>query len=159
AGLDLLGERGRPARQPDPRLRPTDDLDLLPREADAAAERLADCLLAGEARGVALSGMRTRVAVRALGVGEAALAKPVPCERAADALDLDDVDADLHLRGTSRPSGPPRAWQGTARATRRRCPGSPRRTRAPPGGTSRSGRARSSARRAALRGRPRRRRR
>ena len=65
----------RPAREPDARLRPPDDLDLLPREADADAERLADRLLAGEAAGVALGRIRARVAVGLLRLGEAALAE------------------------------------------------------------------------------------
>src|SRR5688572_9771137 len=96
ARLDTLGERGGPSRQPYARLGPAHDLDLLPREAHAAPERLADGLLPGEPARVALSRTRARVAVLPLGVGEAPLAKPWAGERALDALDLDDVDADLH---------------------------------------------------------------
>ena len=56
------------------RLRPAGDLDLPPREAPrhAEPERLADGLLAGEPRGVVLRRVRPRVAVRALGLREAA---------------------------------------------------------------------------------------
>ena len=60
ARLHLLGPRRRPAREADARLRPAGDLDLLPREADAAAERLADRLLAGEPPRVALRWVRLR---------------------------------------------------------------------------------------------------
>ena len=56
-------------REPNRRLRPADDLDLLPREGarNSEAERLADRLLAGEAARVALGRVRPRVAVRLLG--------------------------------------------------------------------------------------------
>ena len=54
ARADALGERRRPPRQPHARLRSADDLDLLPRESHAAAERLPDRLLAGEPSRVAL---------------------------------------------------------------------------------------------------------
>ena len=96
AGADALGERGRPAAQVDARLRAAADLDLAPGEVDAGAERLADRLLGGEPAGVVLGGVRLRVAVGPLGGGEAALAEAVAValERAADALDLDQVDAD-----------------------------------------------------------------
>ena len=82
---------------------PPDDLDLLPRERarDAEAERLPDRLLAGEPARVALRRVRPGVAVRALGLGEAPLAKAlVPRERAADPLDLDQVGADADGRQT-----------------------------------------------------------
>jgi hypothetical protein len=77
-------------------LRAAADLDLLPREVDAGAERLSDRLLRREATRVVLRRVRLRVAVRPLGLGEAALleAFAVAVERAADALDLDQVDAD-----------------------------------------------------------------
>jgi hypothetical protein len=47
-----------------------------------------------------------RIAVLALGVGEAALPKAGALERLRDPLDLDDVDADLQrvLRGASPPT-------------------------------------------------------
>jgi hypothetical protein len=87
-----------------------DDLDLLPRERarDAEPERLADRFLAGEATRVALGGIRTRVAVRLLGFGEAAVAEPgVPRERAANARDLDQIGADTdHRRNAIGTDGP-----------------------------------------------------
>src|SRR5438477_421070 len=49
ARVHLLRPRGGATGEVDARLRPSADLDLLPREVDAAAERLADRLLAGEA--------------------------------------------------------------------------------------------------------------
>src|SRR5688500_2001777 len=94
--LDTFGERRGPSREPNARLRSADDLDLLPREAHAAAERLPDGLLPGEPARVALRRTGARIAVLPLRVGEAPLAKPWAGERALDALDLDDVDADLH---------------------------------------------------------------
>src|SRR4029079_11226150 len=61
------------------------------------AERLADRLLAREPRRVVLRRIRLRVAVRALGVGEAALAETrVALEGTRDPRDLDQVDADSH---------------------------------------------------------------
>src|SRR5205814_1045679 len=76
------------------RLRAAGDLDLAPGEADAGAERLADRLLAGEARRVMLRGVRLRVAVGALGLGEAALAEArVSLERPRDPRDLDQIDS------------------------------------------------------------------
>src|SRR5271154_2351238 len=96
-GADGGSTRGEPPRQPHRRLRAPDDLDLLPRERarDAEPERLADRLLAGEATRVALRRVRPRVAVRALGLGETALAEPlVARERTPDPLDLDQVGAD-----------------------------------------------------------------
>jgi len=62
-----------------------------------AAVRLTDGFLAREPRRVALGRVGAGVAVGAFCLGEAALAKAVPLERSADALDLDDVDADPHV--------------------------------------------------------------
>src|SRR5438552_53829 len=76
------------------RLRPPDDLDVPPceRARDAETECLADRLLARETSRVGLRGIRPRVAVRALGLGETPLAEArIAFERAADALDLDQV--------------------------------------------------------------------
>src|SRR5579862_122378 len=101
---DVLGPGGDAAREPHARLGPADDLDVLPRERarDAEAERLAHRLLAGEAPGVALRRIRTRVAVLLLGLGEAAVAKTrVPRERAADAFDLDEIGADARAHPCS----------------------------------------------------------
>src|SRR5689334_6259240 len=117
-----LGPRLRLAAQRHARLRPARDLDLAPGEADARAERLADRLLAGEARSVVLRRVRLRVAVGALGLGEAALAEAgVALQRAADARDLDQVDAHSH-RTNSREAGietsvkrSPRQWAESAR--------------------------------------------
>ena len=87
----------RPARELHAGLRPPDDLDLAPREAHAAAERLADRLLPGEARRVVLRGIPAAVAVLTLGFREAArLEARVALEGLRDPLDLDQVDADLH---------------------------------------------------------------
>ena len=72
ARAHLLRPGLRPPGEPHARLRPPDDLDLAPREAHAAAERLADGLLPGEARGVVLSRVPAAVAVLALGFREAA---------------------------------------------------------------------------------------
>src|SRR5262249_54559990 len=80
---------------------PAGDLDLLPREVDAAAERLPDRLLAREASGIALGRVFLRVAVRALRLREAALTEARALERFPDPLDLDQVDADLHDGGVS----------------------------------------------------------
>ena len=103
ARADPLRRRRRPPRQPHARLRPPGDLDLLPREVDADADRLADRLLAGEPRRVVLRRVRLRVAVRALGLGEAALAEArVPLERPPDPLDLDQVDADAQAMSERR---------------------------------------------------------
>src|SRR3954451_23736792 len=55
------------------RLGRADDLDVLPREPDAAAERLAHCLLAAETRRVALRRIAPGLAVVLLGLGEAAV--------------------------------------------------------------------------------------
>ena len=55
-GLHALGERRCSPRQPNTGLRPPDDLDLLPREPHAAAERLPDGFLAGEPPRIALAG-------------------------------------------------------------------------------------------------------
>ena len=71
--------------------------------SDAEAERLADRLLAREAPRVALRRVRPRVAVRVLGLGEAAVAEPgVAVERAPDAPDLDQVGADADQSGAPR---------------------------------------------------------
>src|SRR5581483_2066921 len=80
------------------RLRPAAHLDLLPREVDTGTQRLPDGFLGCEAAGVVLRRIRLRVAVRALRLGEAALLErlAVAFERAANPLDLDQVDADLH---------------------------------------------------------------
>src|SRR5262249_23218768 len=96
AGADLLGPGPDAAGQGDGGLRAARDLDVLPgpEARDPESECLADRLLAGEARGVVLGGVRARVAVRPLGRGEAALAEARPLERAAHALDLDEVDPD-----------------------------------------------------------------
>src|SRR6266508_2653226 len=99
---DLLRPHGGPARQMHARLRTPADLDLLPGEMDTGAERLADRLLAREAPGVVLGGVRLRVAVPDLLGREAALAKArMPDERPGDALDLDQVDADLQFAVSS----------------------------------------------------------
>ena len=92
----LLGERERAARERDRRLRAPDDLDLAPREVDAAAERLADRLLAREAAPRSSARVRLDVAVGALGLGVDALAEARALERPRDALDLDQVHADEH---------------------------------------------------------------
>ena len=94
---DSFGERRRAAGQPDARLGPAGDLDLPPREMNAAAERLAYRLLPGEASRVVLRRIRPGVAVRALRFGEHALTKAVTLERARDPGDLDQVDAYPHV--------------------------------------------------------------
>src|SRR5205814_4901103 len=101
AGADTLRPRARPPEEPDGRFRPPDDLDLLPGEANAGPEGLADRLLAGESSRVVLRGIRPRVAVRSLGLGKAALAEAGPAlERCGDAVDLDEIHADAqHLVG------------------------------------------------------------
>src|SRR5262245_4303402 len=111
--LDLLRPRGSAAGEPDARLRSPGDLDLLPREADATAERLADRLLAGEPRGVALRRVRPRVAVLPFRQGEAALAEARPLECAPDPVDLDQVEAGAH-RG---PRASARAIRGSGRSS------------------------------------------
>src|SRR5439155_23356712 len=91
--------------QADRRLGAADDLDVAPRERarDAEAERLADRLLAGEPARIALRRVRARFAVGPLGLGEAALAEGrVAVERPADAVNLDQVDADLHAAVSSQ---------------------------------------------------------
>src|SRR5687767_11442988 len=97
-GPHLLGEACRAPAQLHARFWPADDLDLLPGEVHAAAERLPDRLLRGEAARVVLRRVRLRVAVRLLRSGEAALAKAVAVaiERPPDTVDLDQVDADAH---------------------------------------------------------------
>src|SRR5688572_12221117 len=91
SGAHLLGEACRTSAQLHPRLRPADDLDLLPGKVDAAAERLSDCLFRGEAAGVVLRRVRLGVAVRLLRGREAARAEAVavPVERPPDTVDLD----------------------------------------------------------------------
>src|SRR5436190_7589873 len=99
ADAELGRPLGEAAGEAHRRLGPSDDLHLLPgeRAGDAEAERLADGLLAGEAAGVALRRVRARVAVGALRLGEAALAKArIAGERAPDPLDLDQVGADAY---------------------------------------------------------------
>src|ERR671910_2061215 len=110
AGSDTFGVGRGSSREAHAWLRAPDDLDLLPREPHAAAERLADRFLAGKTAGVALRRPGARVAVLALGVGEAALSEARAFERPLDALDLDDVDSNLHgaqppARSSSRSAG------------------------------------------------------
>ena len=64
AHADPLGEPRGAARQRHARLRRPDDLDVLPGEPDAAAERLADRLLAAEPGRIALGRVAPRLAVR-----------------------------------------------------------------------------------------------
>src|SRR5262249_9780718 len=92
-------------------LRPAADLDLAPGEVDSLPDRLPDRLLRREAPGVVLRRVRLRVAVRALRLGEAALAEPVPValERTPDARDLDEVDADPD-RGQRSPASQSGRW-------------------------------------------------
>jgi ribosome-associated protein len=100
ADAEPLGALAQPPGQPHGRLRTAGDLDLAPGEVDgnAEAERLADRFLAGEPRRVVLSRVRARVAVRPLGVREAARAKVrVARERPPHPVDLDQVDAYTHL--------------------------------------------------------------
>ena len=103
-GTDALRPRGRPAAEVDARLRPAADLDLLPGEVDAGSQCLANGLFRREPPGVVLRRVRLRVAVRALRLGEAALLEvvAVPFERTADAVDLDQVDADLQRFASSQ---------------------------------------------------------
>src|SRR5438034_3540972 len=90
-----LGPRLRAAGERHAGFRSPRDLDLAPGEADAGAQRLPDRLLAGEAGSVVLRRVRPRVAVHALRLGEAALAKArIPLERSRNSRDLDQVDAD-----------------------------------------------------------------
>src|SRR5687768_15979168 len=97
ARANALGPGARSTRQLHARLGPADDLDLLPGEAHADAERLAHRLLAREPAGVALRRIRPRVAVRPLGLGEAALPEAgIAVERTLHPVDLDHVEADLH---------------------------------------------------------------
>src|SRR3954463_9006944 len=87
---DTLGPFESSACERHPRLRPAHDLDLAPGEADSRAERLADRLLAGEASGVVLCGVRAPVAVGLLGLREAAVPEAgIPLERLRDPRDLD----------------------------------------------------------------------
>src|SRR4029450_290409 len=65
--------------------------------SDAESERLADRLLAGESSCVVLRRIRPRVAVGALGLGEAPLTKGrIALEGAPNARDFDQIDADGH---------------------------------------------------------------
>src|SRR5215217_5350997 len=108
AGLDPRRPGGDATGQPHGRLRAPGDLDVLPREGarDAEAERLPDRLLAGKAPGVALGRVLARVAVVLLDLREAAILEAlVAVERAADALDLDQVDADPRHSERSIQSG------------------------------------------------------
>jgi hypothetical protein len=86
----------RPAAEHDAGPTGAEDLDLAPGEGDAGAKRLADRLLRGEAPGVVLGGPRGRVAVGALGLGEAACgeAPAVTLEGRRDPVDLDQVDSE-----------------------------------------------------------------
>src|SRR5688500_10351300 len=85
AAPEALPRRPRPAREAYARLRPADDLDLLPGEPHADPERLPHRLFPRETARVALRGLRARVAVRDLGLREAALAEArVTLERALD---------------------------------------------------------------------------
>src|SRR4051794_30561103 len=87
------------------RLRPAGDLDVPPCKSagDAEAERLTDGFLARKPARVALRGVRARLAVGLLGRREAAVAEPrVALERAPDAVDLDQVDADVHECSSSQ---------------------------------------------------------
>src|SRR5438034_954890 len=95
---DPLGEGSRAAAQVHSRLRASTHLDLLPREVDARTKCLPDRLLRREAARVVLRRIRLRVAIRTLRLGEAPLLErvAVPFERAANALDLDQVDANFH---------------------------------------------------------------
>ena len=81
------------------------DLDLPPTHtADAQTEHLADGFLGGPAAGEALRTI-THVGVLGRGQDTAGEAAPVPGDGARDALDLDDVDA--QLRGARRGHGRP----------------------------------------------------
>ena len=96
-GAHLLRPGRDPAAETHGRLRPAGDLDVAPgeRARNAEAERLAHGLFAGEPAGVALGGIRTRVAVRTFRIGEAPLPEArIARQRTAHALDLDQVDAD-----------------------------------------------------------------
>jgi hypothetical protein len=95
-GADLRCPLGSATGEEDTGLRPSAHLDLLPREVDPGAERLADRFLGGEAACVVLRWIRLRVAVGPLCLREAPFleALAVAGERAADSLDLDQVDAD-----------------------------------------------------------------
>src|SRR5262245_34015679 len=93
----LLRPSRQPAAQPHGRLRPPGDLDLPPGEGprDAEPERLAACLLPREPPGIALRGVRAGLAIGTFRLREAAFAEArVAVERPANAVDLDQVDAD-----------------------------------------------------------------
>src|SRR4029453_4764069 len=108
AGADAPRPSLDPPREPDGRLRPAGDLDLLPREEAGGAEAEAPSHppLAREPDGVVLGGIRTPLAVGLLGGGEAAIAKAlVAFERVPDALDLDHVDADARHSDSSSQKG------------------------------------------------------
>src|SRR5690242_15372442 len=91
----------------DARLRAPADLDLLPGEVDAGAERLADRLLRGEPARVVLRRVGLAVAVGLLGGREAAVAEAVAValERPAHTRDLDQVEPEPHQGFASSQSG------------------------------------------------------
>jgi hypothetical protein len=101
---DALRPRRGSTAQVHARLRPAADLDLLPGEVDTRSEGFSDRLLRREPSRVVLRWIRLRVAVRALGLGEAALLEilAVPLERTTDALDLDQVDSDPQRLASSQ---------------------------------------------------------
>src|SRR5262249_39430604 len=75
------------------------DLDVLPGEGarNPDSKRLPDRFLAREAARVGLGRVGARVAVRALGRREAALAEAwIPLERATNSSDFDQVHSDPH---------------------------------------------------------------
>src|SRR4051794_5850651 len=93
-----------PAGEVHRRLRSAYDLDVLPgeRARDAEAECLADGFLARDPARIALGRVRTRLAVRLLGLREAPVAEAgVTLERTADARDLDEIGADADQRCSS----------------------------------------------------------
>src|SRR4051812_26640561 len=105
-GAYSLGPLGHSSGEPHVRLGPAGDLDVLPSEGagDSKAEGLADRFLAREASRVVLRRIGPRLAVVALGLGEAALAKGcVAAQGDGDALDLDHVEADFHAAPSSQP--------------------------------------------------------
>src|SRR6266542_4083767 len=92
-----FGPDGDPPAQPHGRLGTSDDLDVEPGEGacHAEAQRLPHGLLARESTGVRLGRVPPRLAVDALGLGEAALAEArIALERSADPVDLVQIDAD-----------------------------------------------------------------
>jgi hypothetical protein len=98
SGPDLVRPARDTAAEGDGGLWATRNLDIAPgkRTRDTESQRLPHGFLAGEAACVALRRIRPPVAVRLFRRREAALAETgIPLERAADALDLDQVDADF----------------------------------------------------------------